>query len=385
MDKTIKLIAMVIFSCLGISYGAEYDLKTITTIMDAYEKQLDSIKLKYTCTYPLDEQGNLEFVKGTFAQKESEGYVLLDERKQIGKTWDDNKEVEGIARSYNGEITRYLEHEKNAHDYHMAAIYRDHNPKLYKTNENPYYRFYRVNDGAKLSDILNNPNLKTKILGEESIDGFKTIKISLKEAESRNIDYVWLLPEKNYLPIKYKITRATDGSTYWQIYWSEFKEFTGGIWLPGKIELYMEDISEPTTLKVEEMDISPLTKEDFEFKFPAFTHVTDHIAGISYLTTMPMEQSGIEQAPLESSLRSKEKEEVLDKYLESSEITNSKDSDTTNSKDSDVIDAGVKVSSKDNLKEKSTELPYRPYWIIMLAFIFVGGCIIFVFTRRKKA
>lgn len=373
MDKTIKLIALVIFSCLGISYGADYDLKTITTIMDAYEKQLDSIKLKYTCTFPLDEQGNLEIVKGTFAQKESEGYVLLDERKQIGKTWDDNKEVEGIARSYNGEITRYLEHEKNDHDYHMAALYKNHNPKLYKTNENPYYRFYRVNDG-KLSDTLNNPNLKIKILGEESIDGFKTIKISLKEAESRNIDYVWLLPEKNYLPIKYEITRATDGSTYWQIYWSEFKEFAGGIWAPGRMELSFGDVSGPTTITVDEMDLSPLTKEDFEFKFPAMTHVTDHLIGQSYLTTATMEQSGIEQTPLESSLSNVEREEVLDKYLESSE--------TTNSKDSDVIDEGVKPGSKPNLEGKSTEVPY---WTIMLAFIFVGIGILFVFKRRIKA
>jgi len=42
MDKMSKLIALVIFSCFGISYGAEYDIKTITTIMDAYEKQIDS-------------------------------------------------------------------------------------------------------------------------------------------------------------------------------------------------------------------------------------------------------------------------------------------------------------------------------------------------------
>jgi len=374
MEKTSKLIALVIFSCLGISYGADYDLKTITTIMDAYEKQLDSIKLKYTCTFPLDEQGNLEIVKGTFAQKESEGYVLLDERKQIGKTWDDNKEVEGIARSYNGEITRYLEHEKNDHDYHMAALYKNHNPKLYITNENPYYRFYRVNYGAKLSDTLNDPNLKIKILGEESIDGFKTIKISLKEAESRNIDYVWLLPEKNYLPIKYEITRATDGSTFWQIYWSEFKEFAGGIWAPGRMELSFGDVSGPTTITVDEMDISPLTKEDFEFKFPAFTHVTDHLLGTSYLTTPTLDQSGIDQAPLESSISNKEKEEVLDKYLESSE--------TTNNKDPNVIDESVKLRSKANLKEKSSKVSY---WTIMLAFIFVGVGIFFVFKRRKKA
>ena len=76
---------------------------------------------------------------------------------------------------------------------------------------------------------------------------------------------------------------------------------------------------------------------------------------------------------MESSLSNKEKEEVLDKYLEYSE--------TTNSKDSDVIDAGVKLRSKANLKEKSNEVPY---WTIMLAFIFVGVGIIFVFTRRKK-
>jgi len=145
MDKMIKLIALVIFLCFGISYGAEYDIKTITTIMDAYEKQMDSIKLKYSYeSFAFidkegnhNKEGNRDLVKGTFAQKKSEGYVLLDERKQKGKTWDDDKEANGIARSYNGQITRYLEHEKNAHGYHIAALQKEHNPKLYKTRENP--------------------------------------------------------------------------------------------------------------------------------------------------------------------------------------------------------------------------------------------------------
>ena len=159
--------------------------------------------------------------------------------------------------------------------------------------------------------------------------------------------------------------------------WSEFKELANGVWFPGKIESFFGGVGGTTTVKIEEIDISPLTKEDFKFKFPEFTHVTDHILGTSYLTTATMEQSGIEQAPLESSLSNKEKEEVLDKYLEPSE--------TTNSKDSDVIDADVKLRSQANLKEKSTEVPYWPYWTIMLAFIFVGVGIIFVFTRRKKA
>ena len=373
MGKISKSIALIIFFCFGISHGAEYDIKTITTIMDAYEKQLDNIKLTYTYKFPLDEKGNFDIVKGTFAQKKSEGYVLLDERKQKGKTWDNDKEPKGIARSYNGKVTRYLEHEKNDHGYHMAALYENHNQKLYKTTQNPYYRFYRLNRKTKLTDLLNDPNVMAEIEGEELVGEFKTIKISIKRKEDPFDRYVWLLPEKNYLPIKYKIVRTTDGSIFWQMDWSEFKQLAGGIWFPEKIETRLEGVSKPTTLKVEGIDVSQLTKEDFNFKFPAFTHVTDHLIGTSYLTTMTMEQSGVEDAPLQSSLSNKEKEKVLDKYLESSE--------TTNSKDSNVVDTGVKLKAKANLKEKSTEVPY---WIIMLALILVVIGIIFISTRRKR-
>jgi hypothetical protein len=139
------------------------------------------------------------------------------------------------------------------------------------------------------------------------------------------------------------------------------------------VTIYYRHLEVPTTIKVEEIDITPLTKEDFEFKFPAFTHVTDHISGISYVTTMPPEQSCLEQNHSVSSLSNKEKEEVLDKYLESSE--------TTNSKDSNVIDAGVKLISKTNLTEKPNRLSY---WPIVLAFIFVVVGATYVFTRRKK-
>ena len=69
------------------------------------------------------------------------------------------------------------------------------------------------------------------------------------------------------------------------MHWSEFKEFADGIWYPMEIKMYLRNIDNPSTIKIEEMDISPLTKEDFEFEFPEFTHVTDHIAGTSYLTT----------------------------------------------------------------------------------------------------
>ena len=282
MSKMSKLVALVIFSCLGVSYGAEYDIKTITTTMDAYEKQVDSIKLKYSCTFPPDEQGNIEFVKGTFAQKKSEGYILLDEISQTSKTWTPS----GIVRSYNGEVTRYLEHEKNKHGYHMAALHENHNPKLYETSNNPYYRFYRINCITKVTDLLNDPNRFVEIIGEEIVDGLTALKISLQKAGSDSKSHLWLLPEKNYLPIRYQTPVKVEGNEiYWQIKWGDFKKSDSGIWFPWKIQTKFSDLPEPTTIKTEEIDFSPLTKEDFEFEFPAFTHVTDHILGTSYLTT----------------------------------------------------------------------------------------------------
>jgi hypothetical protein len=376
MGSMDKVVALAIILCCGISHGAEYDLKTITAIMDAYEKQTDSIKLKYSyTTFPIDTDGNREFVKGYFAQTQSEGCVLLDEITQTGKTWDNDKEGTGTARAYNGEVTRYLEHEKNEHGYHMAALYKDHNPKWYLSKENPYYRVWGNNYKNKFKDRLSDPSRMATIQGEELVDGMKAVKIHLVVKETLGVldCYLWLLPEKHYLPVKW-ISYRPDGGRLQEMHWSEFKEFAGGIWYPMNIEMYLKDVEAPVTFKIEEMDLSPLTKEEFEFTFPAFTHVTDHIVGTSYLTTATMEQSGIEQAAVESSLSNKEKEEVLDKYLESSE--------TTNGKESDVGEAGVKVLSKADLRDKSNAVAYGA---IVLVCVLAGIGIVCVVTRKKKA
>lgn len=287
-----KIIALVILSFSGILYGTEHDIKTITAMMDAYEKQLDSIKLKYICKYPTDEQGIFEMVKGAFAQNKSKGYILLNERRQTGKAWDDNKEAVdgGLIRSYNGQITRYLEHEKNRNGHYMAALYKNHNLKLYKTNGNPYYRFYRVNYVTKLTYLLSDPNAIVKIQGREIIEDQNAIKISVQKKDTDFDSYIWLLPEKNYLPIRYKTINNTDGSLFWQMNWSEYKKLNSDIWFPMYIENYFGDVENPTTIRTEEIDISPLTKEDFKFEFPPLTHVTDELLGTSYLTELPTKQ-----------------------------------------------------------------------------------------------
>lgn len=277
-------------SYLSISFGAEYDLKTITATMEASCKKLDNVKLTYTDqTFVMDEAGNREIVKGTFAQNLSEGYVLLDERSQTGETWKPDKETTGIARSFNGQVTRYLEHEKNRNGHFQAALFKDnHNPKLYLTRNNPYYRLWRINYKTKLTDLMNDPNGMTKIVGEEFVHGLKTVKINFKAAEGL-IDYnLWVLPEKNYSPIQlisYHKHYEEGKQTYWEMHWNQFKELTSGLWCPMNIKLYNRGHKEPTTLTIETIDLSPLTAEDFHFDFPPLTHVTDELIGRSYLIT----------------------------------------------------------------------------------------------------
>jgi len=239
----------------------------------------------------------------------------------------------------------------------------------------PYHYVWGVNYKNKFTDLLNDPKGMAKIQGEKIVNGLKTIKIDFKMADGDLDCQLWLLPEKNYLPLKFINFLTSDGSRVQETHYSEFKELSGGIWYPMNISLYYRHVEKPVTIKTEEIDNSPLTKEDFEFELPAFTHVTDHIIGTSYLTTEILDTSGIEDTPLaEKPLSNNEKEKVLDKYLESTK--------TTNSKDSDVTDTGVTLTPKGNLKEETTEVPYLK---IMLAFIFVSLGIIFIFARRKKA
>jgi hypothetical protein len=376
MGTTRKVMALAVILCCEALHGAQYDLKTITAIMDAYETQMDSVKLKYTyTTFPLDTDGNRDFVKGYFAQKLSEGCVLLDERPQKGKTWDNEKEDAGLARAYNGQVTRYLEHEKNEHGYHMAAIYKDHNPKWYLSKENPYYRVWGNNYKNKFKDRLSDPGAAATIQGGELVDGMNAVKIhfTIKETSGVLDCYLWLLPEKHYLPVKW-INYMPDGSRLQEMHWSEFKEFAGGIWYPMNIQMYLKNVETPVVFKIEEMDTSPLSKQDFEFTFPAFTHVTDHIVGTSYLTTATMEQSGIGDAAGAPPLSSEEKEKVLDKYLESSQATHSEGPE--------VNEATVKVLSKANLGDKSHEAAYGT---AVLVCVLAGIGAIYVVRRRKKA
>jgi hypothetical protein len=370
-----RVAALAIILCCEISHGAEYDLKTITAVMDAYEKQTDSIKLKYSyTTFPVDKDGNREFVKGYFAQKPSEGCVLLDEVQQVGKTWENDKEGTGVARAYNGEVTRYLDHEQNEHGYHMAALYKDHNPKWYLSKENPYYRVWGNNYKNKFKDRLSDPNAMATIEGEEIVDGMQAVKIHflIKEALGVLDCHLWLLPEKHYLPVKW-INYKPDGGRLQEMHWSEFKQFAGGIWYPMNIEMYLKDVEAPVVFRIEEMDTSALSKQDFEFTFPAFTHVTDHIAGTSYLTTPTMEQSGIEGSPEESPLSGEQKEKILDKYLESGKATNKKAEDAKN--------PGAKVLSRSDLGCKSHAVVCGT---AVLVAVLAGIGAVCIFRRRRR-
>jgi hypothetical protein len=106
----------------------------------------------------------------------------------------------------------------------------------------------------------------------------KTVNINFKEVDGILDCHLWLQPERNYLPIKLIVYHKEykDGKHPLVVtHWSDFKEFPGGIWYPMTIKKYIRHLKEPVIFKTEEVDFSALTKEDFEFDFPAMTHVTN--------------------------------------------------------------------------------------------------------------
>jgi hypothetical protein len=170
------------------------------------------------------------------------------------------------------------------------------------------------------------------------------------------------------------IISLPDGDRLQEMHWSDFKECAGGIWYPMNIQMYLRDVEAPVVFRIEEIDTSPLSKQDFEFTFPPFTHVTDHILGTSYLTTPTIEQSGLEDALAEAPVSSEEKEEVLDRYLASSRATHSRGSD--------VNDAAAVPLSRAALRDRSYRVAYGT---IVLVCVLAGTVAIYVFRRRKRA
>lgn len=352
-------------------YAQEYDIGTIIAVMDAYEQQVDSVKLTYSCTTCREPDGSREFTKGVFARKPSDGYVLLNEKRQQGTEWDETKEAEGILRAFDGEITRYFEHHTNKHGYHTGDLRRQHNPQFYTTRENPYLRLWGVNYKTRFTDLLRDPNAMPTVKRGETIDGFNTLEVAFKSYDGSYDNHLWLLPEKNYLPVKLHSSRVTDGRRICDMYWGDYKRFAGNIWHPMEIKLYVRDSEQPTIMRTEEIDFTPLTKQDFQFEFPPNTHVTDHVGGASYLTTPTEEQRHRELDAVADSLTNAEKEKVLDQYVEASK------SDGT--EDLDGAETGVLSGHVANI-DNTTAIPR--YWVIILAFGIVGGGILV--ARRKK-
>jgi hypothetical protein len=330
MKKLLQITVLGLSFVLNIANASEqkYTVESIIKLMNAYEEQLDSFKLEYEYIGYADTQGSREFEEGSFARKASEGYVLNDFIKYAGKTYDDKKYVEGIGAAFNGQSTWYLEHEKNKNGYYMGAVFDGLVGNHFKSFNNPHYRIWYFNYKNKFSDNLANPEGKAKIQKTELIDGVETIQINYKAASGFYDCNIWVSPERNFMPIKYEHYRTDTGELSWTTKWENFKKLSNGMWYPMRIAMTGKDAANPAVITVKRMDVTPLSKDDFVIKFPEFTHVTDHVAGISYVTTQPTTSSvdfdNINNEAINGNIDSRKKESILDMYAGGQAIAKTK-------------------------------------------------------------
>jgi len=315
-----RTVFYLFFIC-SFTYGLnlEQDVISIAKLMDAYDKRLDSIKLEFSYKSLLNKDKSRFFIDGSYARKLSEGCELYDHKNYRGPSCDEKKFVSGLASSFDGVNTWYLGHKKNKHGYYMAAISPEYAGRNLKSQENPYYMIWYYTPKHKFSELLTDPEAQPKIQEEEIVDGLQCIKINFQAGSGFYDCNIWVSPEKNYLPVKFTIYTAENKELFFTREWKEFKKLPDGSWFPMRIIITGKDRNNPSEFIVKNIDISPLTREDFRLEFPDFTHVTDHVAGISYVTAEPsssVEPGGLSIFNKKKCSNINNKEHLLDKYIE---------------------------------------------------------------------
>jgi hypothetical protein len=157
---------------------------------------------------------------------------------------------------YDGDVTRIL-----SNDVANVAKNRVDNPYVFRPHtwivqsENVAVPFSLWLTGGKtlqahpLANPYRDSNVKVKLESMEKIDVFDCVKIchevwsSEPSPSLKSIRYFWLVPERNYLPVKYVAYSPTESKDIpISIAWtSDFREISAGIWLPFKSSMIVND------------------------------------------------------------------------------------------------------------------------------------------------
>jgi RNA polymerase sigma factor (sigma-70 family) len=243
------------------------DLKTVITNVRAAEALYADLDVSYRCDYRLNPDS-------PFAGKPGPGSTIIPTLTSTSRFrsvtqgerfyLDEVKEETGTngktttrryTTGYDGKLTRVLDdnvanlHHGRANEYHL---FRPHVMILARAWVSfPFSLWLEGGETLskhRLAGHYRGINHKTFVEGEEKVNGLDCVKLRCEgwgasEKSPTTIRYLWLAPERNYMPVKtvayapiYSETIPLETGTA-----SSFREIKPGVWLSFKCSLTIND------------------------------------------------------------------------------------------------------------------------------------------------
>jgi len=267
-------------------------VEDISEALLAAYSQFDQLRYEYV-QERTDLKDNVpvqSITRGTFAQRNPEGWVYRDQQSEVVyPTTGESKSYPGILEAFDGQRTLHLNRNVESDAPKQAKIVVGPEGFIKKPHGMPHnyvWSFGRTPYG----EIINKYKDSVKIIEQTSeVNGRKAIKLSGVVFDGRATMTIWVCPELNFLPLRVHFVRHSDNrvTTYYDT--SDFIKLPNGLYYPQKLT-YLDSDSKPySTWSMSNISLEPLPVEFFRPPLPLNTHVTDNILKISYNTSDAMD------------------------------------------------------------------------------------------------
>ena len=322
--------------------------------------------------------------QGKIARVDLEGFYFHDDM-----SYSENTKTKGITKdngyivAFDGKNTFKLERQEKQTRAVIAPGKLDFAQKDSLQNPANYLWEYI----RPFSELLADANNQFQIVGEESINGINTVKITgvFKNKVPMSL---WFSPQYNFLPLKVRAVLDPDRNKISEYYLSELFKLPNGMFFPQTITFIVPDSGTWQTIKFKKISIAPIPEDIFRPKAPIGTHVTDHLLKVSYTVGDAADAGLAEINNLPNNTNSgdsntngvKQNTELtqkkLEEYIDSATV---KIEDQNQAKD-DPTKQSITTNSKTD-EQSSNKLFLWAVGIILLFMVIVLGK--FAFTVKK--
>lgn len=293
----------VLFMLPGMSaMASSYTVEELAEGMLAAEAQFTDIVVKFVCDIPIyasEGQRKRGVIRGTYARKMPEGWEY---RKTCRRTEDRAEPLVDEVAAFDGKVTVWLNQRGDGRGRKEATISPGFKREQFSGyGLDPHHYTWYVNSRISFEELLRREDSEFVIEEvEEDVGGLKTVKVQGTVFKGTASMSLWICPERSFLAIKTRLVFNRNRKRILERSLSDLVQLPNGMWYPKRIEYGKPTLqADAFAYTVEEISVAPLPQEFFRPAIPPNTHVTDHVAQLSY-TTQEGDSLGLVDGSLET-------------------------------------------------------------------------------------